>query len=422
MPTVEHLIERFQVLFGRAPEIYGRAPGKVNLLGDYADCNGGLAVAVALNRGIRLLAAKREDSRLVAYATTFSEFHAARMDTHLVPSGHREWHDYLRAVIHQMKLRGVQVPGLDLLVSCDLPLGAGLAAAPAATVATARLLQQVAGSPMKPQELALLAQAAEQGAFIGERSSIINHLAICCSEADMATLIDCQSLEVSQLPVPFGEAVVVVVNTGLGSARAQATNMERQRECDAGLEALRAADNEPYATLRQVPVDAIERHGGALPEAVRKRMRHAVAENLRVAAFADALRAGDLAAGGALMHESHQSLRENYEVSCPELDFIVECRCRIRGCLRLPECRNTVRRMRGGTGKTDGRRLVCGHLIRAFNERFGHKPEIYASHPTRGAVARLSGSPSESGFHQRVDMPTEVRSGGCAQVPAPRPD
>jgi galactokinase len=305
-----------------------------------------------------------------------------------------------------MKLRGVQVPGLDLLVSCDLPLGAGLAAAPAATVATARLLQQVAGSPMKPQELALLAQAAEQGAFIGERSSIINHLAICCSEADMATLIDCQSLEVSQLPVPFGEAVVVVVNTGLGSARAQVTNMERQRECDAGLEALRAADNEPYATLRQVPVDAIERHGGALPEAVRKRMRHAVAENLRVTAFADALRAGDLAAGGALMHESHQSLRENYEVSCPELDFIVDAAAESED---VYGCRSAGIPFGGcavALAKPAAAASFAGILIRSFNERFGHKPEIYASHPTRGAVARLSGSPSESGFHQRVDMPT----------------
>ena len=407
MSTVEHLIQRFQVIFGRGAEIYARAPGKVNLLGDYADCNGGIAVTVALNRGMRMLAARRNDDRLVAYSTTFSEFHTARMDSHLTPSGNRVWHDYLRAMVHQMTLRGVRVPGLDLLVSCDLPLGAGLAAGPAAAVGTGKLLLQAADSQMKPQDLALLAQAAEKGGFIGQDSSIINHLAICCGEADMATLIDCDSLRVSQLPVPFGEAVVVVVNTGLGSQRAQATNLERQRECNAGLDAMRAAEGEPYPSLRHVPMEAFERRCDSLPDAVRRRMRHLLTENRRVLAFEDALRQNDLPAAGALMHESHRSLRDDYEVSCPQLDFIEESAAQtedVYGC-------RTAGIPFGGCAvaltKPTAAASFAGTVIRAFNERFGHKPEVYASHPTRGAVARLAGSPSESGFHPRVDMPTK---------------
>jgi galactokinase len=406
MSTVEHLIERFQVFFARAPEIYGRAPGRVALVGCGSMCDGGAVVTVAINRGVRLLASKRRHRRVLAYSTNAGEFHLARLGEPLTQSGFALWHDCVRSAIHVMVGRGMVVPGLDLLVSSDLPEGVGLASAAALTVAALRLLLQASGAQMTARELAELAAEARLGGPARAQAGCVDELAVTCSEADMATLIDCRSLEVEQLPVPFGAAVVVIVNTGVTPQAVSAGAGAGHEGSGGALALIREAEGMPYPSLCQVPAPVLERHTAAMPDTLRRRVNHIVAEQVRVAAFAEALRAGDMAAAGAAMGESHASLRDNLGVSCPELELIVETAGRTPG---VHGCRMAGTPFGGcavALVKPTAAAAFAGDVIRDFSERFGRRPEVYATHPTRGAVARPAASPSDSGFHAAMDMPT----------------
>lgn len=308
----------FQQQFGRAPDLISEAPGRVNLIGEHTDYNGGFVLPAAVDRTVAVALARRDDGVIRAFSLDYEqcdEFPAERVRRFMGTRG--GWRDYVRGVVWALLDEQIPVGGADIAITGDVPQGAGLSSSAAIEVAVAGAL--TSGIPLR--ELALLCQKAEN-LFVGVQCGIMDQFASALGEDGSALFIDCRSLECEAVPLPVGVAIAVVdskVPRKLGD-----TAYNRRRE-----ECAEAAQALGVASLR----DADEAMLPALPGDLLKRARHVIAENARVLAAVQALRAGDLEAMGRLMAESHASLRNDFAVSTPELDLLVDLATRADGVI-----------------------------------------------------------------------------------------
>lgn len=298
----------FESTFGLPPEGEAQAPGRVNLLGEHTDYNQGLVLPMAIPYRTRVLARRAEG--LEVYAEAFGE---RKVRKSLEPEG--SWLDYVTGCLWVLAEEGLSLPGLQAWISSEIPMGAGLSSSAALEIAVLRALRSLYGLPLDDRELAFLAQRAESE-FVGVRCGIMDQMASALGEEGMALFLDTRDLTSRLLPLPAGHRILIV-DSGLPRRLAEAGYNERRRECEEasrrlGVKSLRELSWEDLARIEE------------LPPPLPRRVRHVLSENERVLKGIKALEQGDAQGFGALMVASHRSLKEDYEVSTPELDRLVD--------------------------------------------------------------------------------------------------
>jgi galactokinase len=299
---VAGLRESFEARFGERPRIF-RAPGRVNLIGEHTDYNDGFVMPAAIEFATWAAVTPRRDRRLVIHSENFNE--TCEIDLGQPPARRGHWSDYVLGVAVMLERRS----GANLLIRTEVPIGAGLSSSAALEVAVSWALTP---EPMDPTERAKLCQRAEH--FTGVRCGIMDQFVACHARAGNALMLDCRSLEYQHVAVPSG-VKIVIANSMVHHALAAGEYNRRREECGEAAENL-------GKSLRDAGLDELGR--AHLPHVIFRRARHVITENARVLEAREALSRGDLTEFGRLMYESHRSLRDDFEVSCAELDTLVE--------------------------------------------------------------------------------------------------
>ena len=313
------LTQHFERLFGTRPRIF-RAPGRVNLIGEHTDYNDGFVMPAAVAFSTYVAVAPRPDRKLVIHSEEFPGNFEFDLD-HLPERRTGAWCDYVLGVASVLQQRGLKFGGASLLVHGEVPIGAGLSSSAAVEVASALALMSMGEAQLQLPEVAKLCQKAENN-FVGAKVGIMDQFVSCMGKAGHAFLLDCRSLEFRFVPIPTGIRLVVC-NTMVKHDLATGAYNTRRAECEEGAR-LFAKWDPAVRALRDVSVDLLDQHLHDLPPTIGKRCSHVVRENQRTLDAARLLTEGDLAQVGTLMCESHNSLRDLYEVSCRELDIMVD--------------------------------------------------------------------------------------------------
>jgi galactokinase len=311
----EALAHDFAVRFGRAPRVY-RAPGRVNLIGEHTDYNDGFVMPMALDRSTWVAAAPRADRTIVVRSQDLDDEQTIHLDAPRAgPTG--RWTDYVRGVATMID----RVGGADMLIASDVPIGAGLSSSAALEVACASALVDLAGDTLDPTTLAQVCQRAEHE-FAGTRCGIMDQMIVCHGRAGHALLLDTRSLGCTFVPLP-STVRVLVCNTMVRHELASSEYNRRRADCEAGVAALRRAVP-PIRALRDATLEQLDAVRADLSPRVYARCHHVITENDRVGRAATAIAHADFFEFGGLMAASHASLRDDYEVSCPELDVMAD--------------------------------------------------------------------------------------------------
>jgi galactokinase len=305
------------------------APGRVNLIGEHTDYNDGFVLPMAIDRHVAVAFAPAEGDRIRAHAATFGETRTIELPGP-EPVGGGHWSDYVAGVAAMYERDGHRISGIDLALVADLPVSAGLSSSAAVELATARALSALADLPWDPTAAAELCRRAENE-FVGVPCGIMDQLVIAAAAEGSALLVDCRSLEMRSVPVP-ASVRVVILDTGVERRLAASGYAERRRSCETAVQAI--CRQEPTVrALRDVDGRLLELVRGELDSTTFRRAAHVVAESPRAVDFAAALEAGELERCRRLMDDSHWSLRDLYQVSCPELDLITALARSHDGCL-----------------------------------------------------------------------------------------
>jgi galactokinase len=374
------ILERFRARFGADPHVY-RAPGRVNLIGEHTDYNDGFAMPAAIEFYCWVAVGTREDRKLSIYSEEFS----AAADADLDSASHqpsKTWSDYPVGVALQLEQAGFRLRGANLLIESEVPMGAGLSSSAAIEVATALALADRSGWSPDRVQLAQLCQKAENE-FVGARVGIMDQFVSLHGQEDHALMLDCRALTFESLLIP-DSVKLVISNTMVKHELASSEYNRRRADCEEAVR--RLAEVLPgIRALRDVSLEQLERHRDVLSKVIYKRALHIVTENTRVLDSAQALRSGDIARFGMRMAESHRSLRDLYEVSCRELDLMVDLAYQQRGVFGA--------RMTGGGFGGATINLVDARyagefkekMAKAYQKETGLVPQIYICKPAEGA-------------------------------------
>ena len=309
----------FEKRFGGHPRIF-RAPGRVNLIGEHTDYNDGYVMPAAVGFSTYVGIAPRSDRKLVIHSEEFPGNFEFDLDA-LPEKRLGAWCDYVVGVASAFRQQGHKLAGANLLVHGEIPIGAGLSSSAALEVSSALALLSLGAQQLPLSEVAKLCRQAEN-TFVGARVGIMDQFVSCMGKAGHAFFLDCRSLEFKFVPIPAG-LQFVVCNTMVKHDLATGAYNTRREECEEGVRAF-AKWGPTIRALRDVSLDVLDAHAKDVPPTIWKRCSHVVHENQRTLDAAQALTDGDLVRVGKLMRESHNSLRDLYEVSCRELDVMVE--------------------------------------------------------------------------------------------------
>ena len=374
------LHEKFRALYGAEARIF-RAPGRVNLIGEHTDYNDGFVMPAAIEFYTWVAISLRPDRKVSVQSINFSEEFEFDLDDRSARAGGR-WSDYVQGVAVMLERTGHHLRGANLLIRGEVPIGSGLSSSAAIEVATGLALLQNSGLSLDRVELAKLCRRAENE-FVGARVGIMDQFISCNGHRGHALMLDCRSLEFRLLPVPSG-ASLVICNTMVKHELASGEYNTRRAECEEGVRVL-SQWYPGIRALRDVSLAELEKHAGALPPVIYRRCHHVVSENQRVLEAASALERGDLHTFGQLMAASHRSLRDDYQVSCAELDVMVDLAGRQTGVYGA--------RMTGGGFGGCTINLVRAEQVSAFREivaaeyqrAIGLRPDIFVSSAAEGA-------------------------------------
>jgi galactokinase len=306
----------FESHFGEGPTVAARAPGRVNLIGEHTDYNGGYVLPVAMKESIYLTACLSEAPEIHIHASDLNASGTIDVEETLV-SEHSAWLAYPRGVIRVLRKEGVTIPRLDIMIASDLPVGTGVSSSAALTVAFLNLFLFLGRRTLTNIRIAEFAQRVENE-FAGVRCGIMDPLASQACIRDHALWIDCGSLKTQYIHVNFPDHTLLLFNTGIKRRLEESAYNEIRNECDEAARIL-AVPN-----LSQMTTESLEEQRGLLNENLYRRTRHVVEENLRVMNAGQALQQSSPQTLGRLLIESHESLRDLYRVSCKELDLMVD--------------------------------------------------------------------------------------------------
>ena len=378
--TKDQIIAAFEARFGSRPDYVVRAPGRVNLIGEHTDYNDGFVLPMAIDRAVWIALRTHAGTNVRLHSLDFE----ADGTFDLSDIVHRDagWLEYIKGMASVLLSGGYRLSGWEGVVAGDIPIGAGLSSSAALELAAARAFAAVSDMRWDPTTMAALAQQAEN-TWMGMQCGIMDQLISAAGQAGHALLIDCRSLEIEPVPLP-PDTDVVVMDTATRRALVDSAYNERRARCEA------AAAFFGVPALRDLDVDTFEAKAGPLDPLTRKRARHVIYENDRTLRARTAMQQGDAHLLGRLMNESHDSLRDDFEVSSPALNQIVTYAQAHEGCYGA--------RMTGAGFGGCGVALVARsatpafieHVANSYEAATGLKPSLYRCRATEGAALVMS--------------------------------
>jgi galactokinase len=378
---LDSLIDDFRKRFGSRPRLF-RAPGRVNLIGEHTDYNDGFVMPFAIDRATIAAGSPRADRTIDVIALDMKE--SAVIDLDGRPQKQRKsWTDYVEGTARCIEEKFGNIGGADLMITSDVPIGSGLSSSAALEISIGFALLSLADIEIDRERLAFAAQKAEHE-YAGTRSGIMDQFASSFCERGRAMLLDCRSLERAQIPFETPDVVTVVCDTKVEHSLASSEYNKRREECEEGVRILQKY-RPAVKALRDATLEDLEKWRDELGDVVYRRCRHVVTENERTLKAAEFFKIHDLANAGKLMFESHRSLKDDYEVSCPELDELVNIALDADGVFGS--------RMTGGGFGGCTVSLVQRSNVETFEQAIGEeyertfhrKPGIYRFHAAAGA-------------------------------------
>lgn len=383
---LEQLKSEFETQFGKQGDIRAYfAPGRVNLIGEHTDYNGGHVFPCALTIGTYGIARKREDNKLRFYSVNFEKFGVVETGLDdLKPYKEADWTNYPKGVMWAFEKRGMKLPcGLDILIYGNIPNGSGLSSSASLEVLTGVIMKDMFGFDVSMVDIALIGQYSENH-FNGCNCGIMDQFASAMGKKDHAIFLDTNTLQYEYAPVVLENAKIVIINSKVKHSLVDSAYNDRRNECEMALRELQAVvDIETLGDLSEEDFDA---YRDAIKSDIRqKRAKHAVYENQRAIKAVAALGANDVETFGKLMNASHVSLRDDYEVSCEEIDILVDLAWSIDGVIGS-------RITGGGFGgctvsivKNEAVDTFVEKIGAEYEEKVGHKAEFYVVDIGNGA-------------------------------------
>lgn len=382
------LLEKFREIYGAGGEIRSYfAPGRVNLIGEHTDYNGGHVFPCALTLGTYGIARKREDKKLRFYSMNFEKLGVIETSLQdLIPTQAAGWTNYPKGVMWAFEKRGFALPaGLDILIYGNIPNGSGLSSSASLEVLTGVILKDMFGFDVSMVDIALIGQYSENN-FNGCNCGIMDQFASAMGKKDHAIFLDTNTLQYEYAPVVLEDAKIVIINSKVKHSLVDSAYNDRRNECETALKELQTVTD--IETLGDLSEAEFEENKGAIKSEIRrKRAKHAVYENQRTIKAVAALKDKDIETFGKLMNASHVSLRDDYEVSCEEIDILVDLAWSINGVIGS-------RITGGGFGgctvsivKNDAVDGFIETIGAKYEEKVGHKAEFYVVDIGDGARA-----------------------------------
>ena len=371
----------FRDIYKTEPRIF-RAPGRVNLIGEHTDYNDGFVLPVAIERETIVAASARNDRRVRIFSVNENEFAEFDLDVH---GAKRRgiWLDYVEGTARALERHGLKLRGADLAVESSVPVGAGLSSSAAFEISVGLALCSIADSAIDRVTLALAGQEAEH-IYVGANVGIMDQFISALGKKNHALLIDCRALTAENVPIDTTDTVIVICDSKVKHALASSEYNTRRAECERGVEILKTVLPDILA-LRDVDSNQFKQFKNLLPETIMRRCRHIISENERTLAAAKNLQHGELAEMGRLMYQSHESMRDDYEISCRELDILVEIAANCEGVLG-------ARMTGGGFGgctvnlvKRAALDEFCAAITEKYKTATGLSSEIYITEAAAGA-------------------------------------
>ncbi|MBN1302929.1 MAG: galactokinase [Anaerolineales bacterium] len=369
------VIQTFRQQFQGEPELITRAPGRVNLIGEHTDYNDGFVFPMAINRALWIALRPREDRLVRLFSARYEEMLTFDLDD--FENTNAGWGEYAKGIAWALKENNYKLSGWEGTLAGDVPGGAGLSSSAAFEMAVARAFGAVSGFAWQPKEMAKLGQYAENR-WVGMNCGIMDQMISAVGEKDHALMIDCRSLEIRAVPLPSGTPVVIL-DSSIRHGLVDSAYNERRRQCE------EVAKHFQVSMLRDVTLEQLLQEKGNLDDISFRRAQHVITENQRVLDSVAALQSGNTAAFGKLMNASHDSMRTDFEISCPEMDILVEI------AQGLPACYG-ARMTGGGFGGSAVALVEQAHLepfIRqvqqAYTDRTGLQAEVYVTQAEKGA-------------------------------------
>ncbi len=383
--------EQFVKTYGRVPRWIVAAPGRVNVIGEHTDYNDGFVLPMAIERYTVMAAdLSPSPSNCSIFDIHFKETATIDVSTS-VAKGQPKWSNYIRGVIAGFQNRGVKIPALDIAFASTVPLGGGLSSSAALEVSTATLLEAAAGISIDPGEKALLCQKAEHE-FAGMPCGIMDQFISALGRENHLLLLDCRSRKTELVSMSDPAVSILIINTNVKHELTGSEYPTRRKQCET------AASILGVPSLRDADADMLEAARGKLDEVVYRRARHVIGEIERTLHAAEGIRASNWPAVGNLMYATHASLRDDYEVSCAELDAVVAIAQSIGLEGGVYGCRMTG----GGFGgcavaliKANDIKAISEKIAAEYQERTNIEPALFVSRPATGA-AIIKGSPEGS--------------------------
>ncbi|WP_426061729.1 galactokinase [Hymenobacter sp. B1770] len=375
--------------FGYEPMLV-RAPGRVNLIGEHTDYNGGFVLPAAVDKEMLFAVGLNGGTEIRLVAHDLNEMFELASPAEVTPSD-THWANYLLGVVAQLQLREVDIQGFDCVFGGNVPLGAGMSSSAALECGLAFALNHMLGAGLDKMELAHVAQKAEH-TYAGVMCGIMDQFASLFGREGQVVRLDCRSLEYEYFPFDTKATRIVLCNSGVKHSLASSEYNTRRKECERGVAVLQQ-HYPAVQSLRDATLEQLEAHRAELGDVVFRRCSYVVKENLRVEAACQHLEAGDLRAFGQEMYRSHAGLRDDYEVSCDELDVLVEAARAVPGVFGS-------RMMGGGFGGCTINLVAPEHVEEfiatvsaAYKEKFGLVLETYQTTIVSG-VGAVPSSPT----------------------------
>jgi galactokinase len=382
-PSAADLAARFEREFGRLPDGVWQAPGRVNLIGEHTDYNEGFVLPFAIDKTARVAVSVRPDSA-IRLLSTYGDHGTVAVDLGTIDAASAKgWTKYPLGVIWALQQRGIAVPGMDLLLDSNVPLGAGLSSSHAIECAVISALNDLTGAGLGPEEMVLATQRAEND-FVGAPTGIMDQSASLRGSKGHAVFLDCRDQSVRLVPFEAEQSglVMLVIDTKVSHSHADGGYASRRASCELGAEVL------GVKALRDVRMEDLEEAAGLLDEVTYRRVRHVVTENDRVLQTVELLASQGPGSIGALLDASHASMRDDFEISCPELDLAVAA-SRANGAIG-------ARMTGGGFGgaaialtPVRDERQVRAAVEHSFQEAGYKAPDIFTVTPAAGAMRLL---------------------------------
>ena len=374
---VAETTDTFRDRFGEDPQWLVAAPGRVNLIGEHIDYNDGFVMPMAIDRYVVIAGGPCEGATANLYSVNLDDAGSVPLDADSRPS-EMHWTNYVRGVIALMAAKGLKIPSFNAVVNSNVPTGGGLSSSAALEVATATLLESATETTMDPVEKALLSQQAEHE-FAGVPCGIMDQFSSVLCKQDHVLLLDCRSQTFEQVPFMNEDISVLITNSGVKHSLADGEYALRRKQCEDAAAALKTD------SLRDVTLEDLMKQKDAMDDRVFRRGHHVITEISRTRLAAEAMKSGQWERLGQLMYESHESLSTDFEVSCKELDLLVDLASKTEGVLGS-------RMTGGGFGgctvtlvKTDQLESVMSAIAAGYQSETGIEPAMFATNPSEGA-------------------------------------